>query len=53
MYRNPKIGKIFDRLPILLDYVLRENAEKDKQVKHDSTVKNKNIVIRNDPELVA
>lgn len=33
MYRNPKIGKIFDRLPGMIDYVLRENAEQKEQDK--------------------
>ena len=28
MYRNPKIGKLFDRLPGLIDCVLRENTER-------------------------
>ncbi len=38
MYRNPKIGKIFDRLPGMIDYVLRENAEQKEQDKHNNKV---------------
>ncbi len=53
MYRNPKIGKIFDRLPGMIDYVLRENAEQKEQVKHNNRVKKADKVIYEDRELAA
>ena len=53
MYRNPKIGKIFDRLPGMIDYVLRENAEQKEQDKHNNKVKNADKVIYEDLELAA
>lgn len=53
MYHNPKIGKIFDRLPGMIDYVLRENAEQKERVKDKNTVKNADKVIYEDSELAA
>lgn len=53
MYRNPKIGKIFDRLPGMIDYVLRENAEQKEQAKHNNKVKNADKVIYEDRKLAA
>lgn len=53
MYRNPKIGKIFDRLPGMIDYVLRENAEQKEQDKHNNKVKNADKIIYEDRELAA
>lgn len=53
MYRNPKIGKIFDRLPGMIDYVLRENAEQKEQDKHNNKVKNADKVVYEDRELAA
>jgi hypothetical protein len=53
MYRNPKIGKIFDRLPGMIDFVLRENAEQKKKVKCNNRVKNPVKVIYEDRELAA
>lgn len=53
MYRNPKIGKIFDRLPGMIDYVLCEKAEQKEQIKHNNTVKNADKVIYEDRELAA
>ena len=53
MYRNPKLGKIFDRLPGMIDYVLCENTEQEEQGKHNNTVKNADKVIYEDLERVA
>ena len=53
MYRNPKIGKIFDRLPVMIDYVLRENAEHKEQAKNNNKVKNADKVIYEDRKLAA
>ncbi len=53
MYRNPKIGKIFDRLPGMIDYVLRENAEQKEQTKNNNKVKNAVEVIYEGHELAA
>lgn len=53
MYRNPKIGKIFDRLPRMINYVLRENAEQKEQDKHNNKVKNADKIIYEDRELAA
>lgn len=53
MYRNPKIGKIFDRLPGMIDYVLRENAEQKEQAKCNNRVKNADKVIYEERELAA
>lgn len=53
MYRNPKIGKIFDRLPGMIDYVLRENAEQKEQVKCCNRVENADKVIYEDRGLAA
>ncbi len=53
MYRNPKVGKIFDRLPGMIDYALREAAEQKEQVKHNNRVKNADKVIYYDRELAA
>lgn len=53
MYRNPKIGKIFDRLPGMIDYVLRENAEQKEQTKNNNKVKNAVEVICEGHELAA
>lgn len=53
MYRSPKIGKIFDRLPRMIDYVLRENAEQKEQIKRNNRVNNANKVIYEDREFAA
>lgn len=53
MYRNPKVGKIFDRLPGTIDHVLRENAEQKEQVKRYNRVQNVDKFICVDRELVA
>ena len=53
MYRNSRIGKIFDRLPGMIDYVLREAVEQKEQVKHNNSVNNANKVIYEDRELAA
>lgn len=53
MYRNPKIGKIFDRLPGMIDYAISENTEQKKQVKNNNIVKNADKVIYEDRELAA
>ena len=48
MYRNHKLKEVFDRLPGIIDYVLRENAEKEERVKHNNTLKNADKVIYED-----
>lgn len=53
MYRNPKIGKIFDRLPGMIDYVLCEKAEQNELVKDNNTVNNADKPIYEDRELAA
>lgn len=53
MYRNPKVGKIFDHLPGMINYVLRENVEQKEQVKRNNRVKNADKVIYEDRELAA
>lgn len=54
MYRNPKIGKVFDCLPGMIDYVLRENTEEKKQAKQQQNVAKKNDkVYYEDRELAA
>lgn len=53
MYRNPKIGKIFDRLPGMIDYVLRENTNKKEKVRHNNGIINANKDIYEDLELAA
>lgn len=53
MYRNPKVGKIFDRLPGIIDYTIRENTEQKEQVKSNNRVKNADKVIYKGCELAA
>ena len=53
MYRNPKVGKIFDRLPGMIDYALREAAKQKERVKRNNRVKNADKVIYEDRELAA
>ena len=54
MYRNPKIGKIFDRCPGMIDYVLRENVKQKEPVKQRQKATKKNDkVYYNDRELAA
>ena len=53
MYRNPKIGKIFDRLPGMIDYVLRECTEQKEQKKPRYAIKNEDRVCYEDRELAA
>lgn len=48
MYRNHKLKEVFDRLPRIIDYVLRENAEKEERIKHNNTVKKTDKVIYED-----
>lgn len=47
VYRNPKLRKIFDRLPGAIDYIIRE-----KQVRHPERSK-RSKVVNNDRELAA
>lgn len=51
MYRNPKIGKIFDRLPGMIDYALSANAKEKDYVKHH--VESDKIKFDEDRELAA
>ena len=53
MYRNPKIGKIFDRLPGMIDYVLRENTVHKEQVRHNNRVSDADEIIYEVRELAA
>ena len=53
MYRNPKIGKIFDRLPGIIDYVLRENTVQKEQVRHNNRVSDADGIIYEVRELAA
>ena len=53
MYRNPKIGKIFDRLPGMIDYVLRENTVQKEQVRHNNRVNDSDEIIYEVRELAA
>ena len=53
MYRNPKIGKIFDRLPGIIDYVLRENTVQKEQVRHNNRVNDSDEIIYEVRELAA
>lgn len=54
MYRNPKIGKVFDRLPGMIDYVLRENTVQKGRVKqYRKAPKKTDNVIYEDRELAA
>lgn len=53
MYRNPKIGKIFDRLPGIIDYVLRENTVQKEQVRHSNRVSDADEIIYEVRELAA
>lgn len=52
-YRNPKIAKIFERLPVMIDYVLREHTEQKEKVKYNNIVKKPNKVFYEDRELAA
>ena len=53
MYRNPKIGKIFDRLPGMIDYVLRENTNQKEQVRHNNSSSDADEIIYEVRELAA
>lgn len=53
MYRNPKIGKIFDRLPGMIDYILRENTEQKEQGRYDNRVTSANEDVYEDHEIAA
>ncbi len=53
MYRNPKIWKIFDRLPGMIDYVLRENTVHKEQVRHNNRVSDADEIIYEVRELAA
>ena len=53
MYRNPKIGKIFDRLPGIINYVLRENTVQKEQVRHNNRVSDADEIIYEVRELAA
>ena len=53
MYRNPKIGKIFDRLPGMIDYVLRENPDQKEQVRLNNRVSDADEIIYEVRELAA
>ena len=52
-YRNPKLAKLFERLPGAINIAVRLNTAKKKQVKHNNTVKNTDKVINDDRELAA
>lgn len=54
LYRNHKIKEIFDRIPSMVQYVLNECDEMQKeQVKHNNKVKKADKVIYEDRELAA
>lgn len=53
MYRNPKVGKIFDMLPGKLDKAISKNNKKKEQVKSNNRVKNADKGIYDDRELAA
>ena len=54
MYRNAKIGKVFDRLPGMIEYALRENVKQKEQTKQHLKVTKKNDkVYYDDRELAA
>ena len=53
MYRNPKIGKIFDRLPGMIDYVLRENTDMKEQIRQNNRVNDADEIIYEVRELAA
>ena len=53
MYRNFKVGKLFDRLPGMIDYVLREKTIDKEQVNLNDKVLNADKVIYEDREIAA
>ena len=53
MYRNFKVGKLFDRLPGMIDYVLREKTIDKEQVNLNDKVPNVDKVIYEDREIAA
>ncbi len=52
-YRNPKLAKLFERLPGAINIALRENAEQKEQDKHNNKGKNADKVIYEDREFAA
>ena len=53
MDSNPKIGKIFDRLPGMIDYVLRENTDMKEQIRQNNRVNDADEIIYEVRELAA
>ena len=53
MYRNHKLKELFDRLPGMIDYVLRENTEQNEQGKGNNRVKNARKINFEDHEFAA
>lgn len=52
-YRNPKLAKLFDRLPGAINIALREHSRQKEQVKHNIRTKNADKLIYEDRELAA
>jgi hypothetical protein len=52
-YRNPKLAKLFERLPGAINMVLRDQSRQTERVKRNNRVKNADKVIYEDRELAA
>lgn len=52
-YRNPKLAKLFERLPGAINMALREHSKQTEQVKRNNRVKNADKFIYEDRELAA
>lgn len=52
-YRNPKLAKLFERLPGAINMALREQSRQTERVKRNNRVKNADKVIYEDRELAA
>lgn len=52
-YRNPKLAKLFERLPGAINMALREHSKQKEQIKRNNKVNNANKVIYEDCELAA
>lgn len=52
-YRNPKLAKLFERLPRAINMALRENSKQKEQVKRNNRAKNADKLIYEDRELAA